>query len=384
MKERVRGIIVLYLNFWAKSILKRFRPYVIGITGSSGKTTTKYFVSKLLDASGKSSYVSTSNLNTKYGLPLAVLLIDNAPSNVWGWLFILLILPFRSIMLKKYPDFLVLEYAADQPGDIKMLTELVAPDIAVITSIGVAHIEIFKSEQNIIAEKSYLLEKTKEYAIVSESVYDKINPHNISARIVISQKVPFLKFDKIVHKTKGTELEISLGGKSYKKMFLFAGEHNLNNLRLAILACYFAGAGVKMLNGIEDLKPLPGRGERFLSKDEIMVIDETYNANPESMLAALNNLASIKYGRKVAILGEMKEIGPISSAAHLEIAKIAKRISDVTIGVGDGFKNCELDKWYPSVRELKENFGDIIKSGDVVLVKGSRSNKLEEVIEILK
>jgi len=102
------------------------------------------------------------------------------------------------------------------------------------------------------------------------------------------------------------------------------------------------------------------------------------------MLAALNNLASIKYGRKVAILGEMKEIGPISSAAHLEIAKIAKRISDVTIGVGDGFKNCELDKWYPSVRELKENFGDIIKSGDVVLVKGSRSNKLEEVIEILK
>lgn len=101
------------------------------------------------------------------------------------------------------------------------------------------------------------------------------------------------------------------------------------------------------------------------------------------MLASLKVLDSINYGRKIAVLGEMKEIGPISGKAHANIAKIAKKIADVVIGVGDNFKGYDLDYWYPSVRELKENIKDIIKGGDVVLFKGSRSNELEKAIKVI-
>jgi len=384
MKTVLKKYLSSYLNYWAMSAYRRFKPYVIGITGSSGKTTTKYFISQLLKSADKKTYLSATNLNTRFGLPLAILLIDNAPKNIIGWFAIVLLVPLKAILLKNYPDYLVLEYAADSPGDIKKLTELVSPEIAVITTLGVAHIEIFKNEQKIIDEKSELAEASKEYVIVPAKVYKKIKGKKITARVVIAEQVPFLRFENIKQNTKGTDLTIVLNEKKYKKTFSFAGEHNIDNLRLSILAAYYAGAGRKLVEGIEKLGPLPGRGRRIIGKKEIMIIDESYNANPESMYAALQNLNNIKYGRKVAILGEMKEISPISSKAHLEISTVATKLADVVIGVGAGFKECKLDKWYPNVRELKGEIEDILIKGDVVLLKGSRSNKLEEAIELIK
>lgn len=384
MKTMLKNLLISYINYWALSTYNRFKPYVIGVTGSSGKTTTKYFISQLLQASGKKTFVSKANLNTRYGLPLAVLLYDEAPSGILAWMIVVLSLPIKSIFVKNYPDYLVLEYAADLPGDIKKLTELIPPDIAVITSIGVAHIEIFKSEANIIAEKSLLAKAAKEYVIMPESVHAKIKSDGLSARIVIAEKVPFLSFENIKYKTKTVDLDVILDGKKHKLSFSFAGEHNISNLRLSILASYFSGANSKLINGVEKLAPLAGRGERFVGRKEIMIIDESYNANPESMLAALKNLDNIKYGRKVAILGEMKEIAPISERSHKEVSRIAKLIADLVIGVGEGFKGCELDKWYPNVRELKGDMEGVLQKGDVVLFKGSRSNLLEEAIELLK
>jgi len=139
-----------------------------------------------------------------------------------------------------------------------------------------------------------------------------------------------------------------------------------------------------LLDGIEKLSPLSGRGKRFIGRKEIMIIDESYNANPESMLASLRNFNDIKYGRKVAILGEMKEIAPISQKSHKEISKIAKMVADVVVGVGNGFKDCKLDKWYPDVRELNGEIENIVEKGDVILFKGSRSNCLEKAIELIK
>ena len=384
MKTFFKNLLISYLNYWALSTYNRFKPYVIGVTGSSGKTTTKYIISQLLQESGKKTFVSKANLNTRYGLPLAVLLYDEAPSGILAWTIVVLLLPIKSILFKSYPDYLVLEYAADLPGDIKKLTMLIPPDIAVITSVGVAHIEIFKSEASIIAEKLQLAKAAREYAIMPEGVYAKIKPDGVSARIVIAEKVPFLNFENIKYKVNAVDLDIVLDGKKHKLSFAFAGEHNLSNLRLSILASYFSGASSKLIDGVEKLVPLVGRGERFVGRREIMVIDESDNANPESMLAALKNLDNIKYGRKVAVLGEMKEIGPISERSHKEVSRIAKLIADLVIGVGEGFKDCELDKWYPNVRELKGDIESVLQKSDVVLFKGSRSNSLEEAIELLK
>jgi UDP-N-acetylmuramyl pentapeptide synthase len=382
MKDFLKKTLIVYLRFLSLSVYKRFRPYIIGVTGSSGKTTTKYFISKILKATGKDCCVSTTNLNTRFGLPLAVLLIDKAPNGFCGWLGAILIASTRALFLKKYPDYLVLEYAADLPGDIKEISKVFPPDIAVITSIGVAHLEIFKTESAIIKEKADLLEAAREYVIMPQSVYEKVKSRKIGARLIISEKVPFLKFEDIKFRANEIRLEITFASKKHSVSFPFAGEHNLSNLRLALLASYFAGADSGVVDAVGDLRPLEGRGKRFIGRKEVMIIDDSYNANPESMLAALRVLGDIKYGRRVAILGEMKEIGPISQKSHTEIAKIAKRLADITVGVGGGFKDCELDYWYPDVRELKRAVTGIIKKGDVVLFKGSRSNELERAIEV--
>jgi UDP-N-acetylmuramoyl-tripeptide--D-alanyl-D-alanine ligase len=381
--KALRGILIVYLTFLALSVRKRFRPYIVGVTGSSGKTTTKYFISKILRSSGKNCRVSSDNLNTKSGLPLAILLVDKAPRGFFDWLRTILVVSLRALFLSKYPDYLVLEYAADLPGDIKKISESFPPDIAVVTSIGVAHIEIFKNESAIIKEKVALLKAAREYAIVPQSVYERVKSEKINARLIIAEKVPFLRFDDIEYKANEISLKIIFASKAYPVSFQFAGEHNLSNLRLALLTSYFAGANSGVVDAVKCLRPLKGRGKRFVGRKEIMIIDESYNANPESMLVSLKVLGNIKYGRKVAVLGEMKEIGPISHKSHTEIARIAKVIADVTIGVGGGFKECKLDYWYPDVRELKRVIMDIIKKGDVVLFKGSRSNELEEAIEVV-
>ena len=119
----------------------------------------------------------------------------------------------------------------------------------------------------------------------------------------------------------------------------------------------------------------------MIGKKNVLLIDESYNANPLSMAAALDNLNQAGDGHKVAIIGEMKEIGPISQKAHLEVAKKAKDAADLVVGVGDGFKDLGLDKWYQNVEELTGEIDSLIREGDIVLVKGSHAVHLEKIIE---
>lgn len=386
MKKTLLKIVERELAYFARLMYLRFRPFVVGITGSSGKTTVRYMIYSLILASGKDVRSAQENLNTETGLPLAVLGIDKAPQKAIGWIWIFLKIPLVYLFTFKYPDILILEYAADKPGDIKYLINIVSPDVAVITNFGVAHIEAFKTLDKIAKEKWKLSEAASQVVVCPKQVLDKIDEADkIKAKVLVSGKKETAKAEDVKFNTNGTEFNLYLLGKKFSVKFPFWGDHNISNIEIASLAAVsVVGDNKKVAEGISKLELQAGRGRRFMAIRDILIIDESYNANPLSLAAALRNLKQAKYGRKVAIIGEMKEIEPIAIASHREIARLAKESADLVIGVGDKFEGLGLDMWYPNVEELSYKLDSILQSGDVVLIKGSHSVKLDKIIKKLE
>lgn len=386
MKKTLLKIVEKELAYFAHLTYLKFRPFVVGVTGSSGKTTVRYMIYSLVAASGKNVKSSQENLNTETGLPLAVLGYNKAPDKSIGWLWIFIKTPLIYLLTFKYPEVLVLEYAADKPGDISYLANIIPPDIAVITNFGVAHIEAFKTINKIIEEKWKLSEIATQIVICPKRVIDKVTDRiTIRAKILVAGEKNTAKAENVKFNTNGTEFDLYLLGKKFSVKFPFWGAHNISNIEIASLAAAsVVGDNKKVANAILALELQSGRGRRFMASKDILVIDESYNANPLSLAAALNNLKQAQSGRKVAIIGEMKEIKPISKVSHEEIARLAKQTADLVIGVGDKFEGLGLDMWYPNVEELSYKLDSILQSGDVVLVKGSHSVKLDKIVKKLE
>lgn len=379
-------IIEIELALLSRWILRRFHPFIIGITGSSGKTTTKYLTAQLLQAVTPSVASSSGNLNTKTGLPLSVLGYKKAPQNYLNWFFVAISAPIRALFTFNYPKFLVLEYALDLPGDMDKIISIARPDIVIMTNISSAHIEIFKTRENIAQEKWKLALSAREAVVLDrESLQAAKDFNKIEKNVYIIPSIKSAKAENIEVHTNKVHFDFYLNNVRREIDFKFFGPHNIRNLEMASFAAFLStGETEKILNSINKLSPLPGRGRRFLTKDEVLVIDESYNANPASMKAALDTLQGVKFARKVAVLGQMAEIGPISKEAHAKISQYAKKVSDYTIGVGEDMKDLGLDQWYQDVSELNSEIGSLLKKGDVVLVKGSRSNNLDKLIDYLE
>lgn len=387
MKEQIKRIFINELAFCARLIYNRFRPFVIAVTGSTGKTTVKYMTGVLLAAITDDLLVSQENLNSEYGLPLAMLGYKASPKNIFAWAWVFVSAPVRALSRFKYPKYIVLEYASDKPGDIKHLTSLVPPDVSIITNVGVAHLEAFKSVDAIAREKWEIALASSAKIITSEQVLMKTKSlPPVKADLVIVGSDKTIRAKNIKNLKNKTEFDLELCGRVYKGLELsLVGRHNIDNLMLAIMAVVaITGESKKVISAIGKIKAMEGRGRRFVTNSGIMVIDESYNANPVSMIAAIANLKQVGFARKVAILGEMKELGGISPRSHHEIAKIVKSVADYTVGVGEGFKNENLDKWYPTVEQLIRDLGTILGQDDTVLIKGSHSVELEKVVKKLE
>lgn len=387
MKEKLKKIIIGELAFCARFLYRKFRPFVIGITGSTGKTTTKYMTGELFKSVSDDCLVSSENLNSEFGLPLAMLGYAKSPQGILGWIEVFLSSPFRAILTFKYKKYLILEYASDKPGDMEHLISLVPPDITVITNIGVAHLQAFKTVDAIAKEKWNLAIAASDKVICDAKVAgtgEKISP--VKADVLVTGKANTAKASEVRSCKNKTEFNLQIMGQTYKNLETsFVGLHNIENLLLAVTAVVaVTGESAKVVRKIEKILPMEGRGKRSVTRKGTMIIDESYNANPASMVAAFGNLKQIGFGRKVAILGEMKELGEISSKAHSEVAKLAKTIADFTVGVGGGFRESNLDKWYANVEQLAKELDELINKGDTVLVKGSHSVGLEKIVSRLK
>ncbi len=400
-----------YLKFWAAGYLKRVNPEIIAITGSVGKTTTKEAIFEVLKIKfGKNVRKSEGNLNNETGAPVAVLGFKAAPSyeakNPFGWFPIITLAPFRSFFLKPI-KILVLEFAADKPGDIEHLTSFIKPKIGVLTAIGPAHIEFFGKLEKIIEEKTDLLRAlpvstsqggpTDGWAILNldddnvrkvsyggrwqKKTYAIENQADIRAKDIKTEIKNFcaksyfkIKYDnkeiKIEQKTLGTKANV------------------LASLAATAVGLLYEMKAAEIVKGLENVKPEKHRLNVLAGKKGTTIIDDAYNANPLSMEASLellNNLPIKRPSKKIAVLGDMLEIGKYSLDAHKEVGALAQKAADIVVAVGKAdAKKYHSQKYFSSIHKASQYLLNKIGRGDIVLIKASRGIGLEKLVEEIR
>lgn len=315
------------LNRIAREYRQTLKAKVIGVTGSAGKTTTKELLKTFLAKAGK-TYATQGNYNNHIGLPITIL---NCPKDA---------------------DFLVLEMGTNHPGEIAALCEVALPDVGVVTNVGTAHLEFFKTRAGIAAEKGVLLERSKEKFSSSTEEY---LPGNVET------DVPWLA-DALKD--------------------ILPGKHNVANAALAFaVASRFGVTKDDAVAALESFA-LPGSRWRRFTKDGVDYIDDTYNANPDSMIAALNAFAATPCdGKRVAVLGDMFELGENSIELHRKVFEHAMKLGiPLVIGVGEMSSQCICHLAYKSLDRLKCKFRFDVSAGDLVLLKASHSMNLGKLV----
>jgi UDP-N-acetylmuramoyl-tripeptide--D-alanyl-D-alanine ligase len=333
---------------------------VVGVTGSVGKTSVKDIARALLP--GK-VHANQQNFNTEIGLPLTIL---EAPADT---------------------DVLVLEMAMRGKGQIAELRAIAEPEVAVITNVGPVHVELLGSVEAIAAAKAEILDDLPPGGTAVAPVEaGMLEPH-------LERAPRLLRFGPggDVEATEArvadgvTEALIRTPLGSQRFHFPFTEAHNLTNALVAIAAGVALEADLAgMADRAADIGFSRFRGERLELPGGIVLVNDCYNANPVSMRAALDHLATLGAERSVAVLGEMGELGPESARYHREVGEHARAAGvDFVIGVGLPARDYDPDELVADPGEAAELLAARLEPGDAVLVKGSRSAGLETVAEQL-
>jgi UDP-N-acetylmuramoyl-tripeptide--D-alanyl-D-alanine ligase len=349
------------LQSLARAWRERLGARVLGITGSTGKTSVKDVARALLPARLQAS---PENFNTEIGLPLAVLGAEEGT------------------------EVLVLEMAMRGPGQIAELCAIAAPDVAVITNVGPVHVELLGSIEAIVAAKAEII--------------DGLRPGGTA--VVPAEPGPLEPYleraPKLIRFGPGGDVEavevMAEAGETDALVRTPAGEHpfklpfveayNLDNALAAIAAGVALGFDLAAM-----ADRAPGivfsrlRGELVELPENAILVNDCYNANPISMRAALDHLATLEAsGRRLAVLGEMRELGPNAAAYHREIGDYARRAGvELIIGVGELADAYAPDERVPDAHAAADALAAALGPGDAVLVKGSRAVGLERVAEKL-
>lgn len=396
----MKKIIQYILKMLSRAILAKYDPDVIGITGSVGKTSAKTAVHTVL-RDDFNVRASQKNYNTEIGLPLTIIGAANPAHNIFGWLKVFLqALSLLIIRCKKYPRILILEMAADHPGDIKYLVDFTKPKIGIITSVGPTHLEFFGSTEKVGQEKSNMIVNlhTDAYAVIN-------NDQKILVDIGQKTKAKLLSYG--LQKADLTATDIALnqesGGLSFKINYKFStAAVNLPNIlgQPAVYALLAAAAvGIiynfdlkKIVKRFSNFEPLPGRLNLLPGIKYTRIIDDSYNSSPMAARAALETLQQLKCnGKKYAVLGDMLELGSHTQKAHQEIGELAAKLGiDYLITVGErSTDTAESAKKFGMNPDRIFNFDnsanagrflqDRIQQGDLILVKGSAGMAMEKI-----
>lgn len=342
---------------------------VVGVTGSTGKTSTKDLIAALLSDKYK-VFKTKGNFNNDIGLPLMIL------------------------ELTSDYDVAVLEMGMSSLGEIELLASVARPDIGVITNIGLSHIENLKTQENILKAKMEISTFFNKENVLIVNGEDKLL-QNISSNVFKVKKIGYnheydVYASNIILREEETEFLAHAFGEEAVFNLPMAGKHNVLNTMLAIEVSECLGVSFKqMVKGLENLEATSMRLQ-VVKKQGLTIINDCYNASPDSMKSSLDVLSAYKNGRRVAILGDMYELGDESEKAHYEVGKYAKDKVDTLIVIGgyiknfkDGFDSDNIIM-YNTKEECIKELENIVKLDDVVLIKASRGVKLEDVVKKLE
>jgi UDP-N-acetylmuramoyl-tripeptide--D-alanyl-D-alanine ligase len=363
---------------------EQFSPKVLAITGSNGKTTTKEMIAAILEEAAfgrerlRGRILKTEgNFNNLVGLPLTLL------------------------RLRPRDKVAVVELGTNHPGEIQRLAEIADPDGGIITSVAAAHLEGLKSLAGVAREKGALYKNVRADGAIAVNVDDtrvkKLAVRYPGKKITYGKRGVVRARSWRLRGTSGMLFTLLAGRESRTVRLNYLGEHNLSNaLGAAALAL---GAGVKLdaiCRGLEKAKPFSMRMQ-IEEWQGIGVINDAYNANPASMKAALAALAEIPCrGRRIAVLGDMFELGRHAVAEHRALGKVAAvRAVDHLYLLGDQAGEVRRGALRGGMRPeqvtIGENPGDLgaqlratVKRGDWLLFKGSRGMKMEQVLAALR
>ena len=411
IKKIFKQIVTVIITWQAKLVLKRYKPKIIAITGSVGKTSTKDAIFTVL-SEFKNVRKSEKSFNSEIGLPLTILGIPNGWSNVFVW--IENIFHGFSLILwnHKYPEWLVLEVGAGKPGDIKSVAPWLSPDIVVITTFPdkPVHVEFFGSAEKIIEEKSALVFAVKKDGVLilnhdDEKVYAL---HRKSNCRTVSYGLNENATYKAIYPTylhakrdgidipKGISFKLEYNGNTFPVMLPhIVGLHYVGTALAALSVACEAGCDLlESINAISAYVTPAGRLSLIEGINNSTIIDDTYNASPVAMEAAVNVLKEMKGHRKIAVLGDMLELGKFTEETHREIGHELVGIADIIVTVGprakfivagaldNGFKAKDSYSFDSSHTAAKFLAG-IVEKGDLILIKGSQGVRLERAVEAI-
>jgi UDP-N-acetylmuramoyl-tripeptide--D-alanyl-D-alanine ligase len=412
MKKTFKKIIIFIITWEAKIILKKYHPKIIAITGSVGKTSTKDAIFTVL-SKFKTVRKSEKSFNSEIGLPLTILGSPNGWDDPFIWvenIFHGLYIIVRNI---NYPEYLVLEIGVGKPGDIKKnVAPWLKPDVVIVTRFPdkPVHVEFFASVDKIIEEKSALVYALKKDGILilnhdDEKVYSlhhKFNYKTISYGIGENSTYHAI-YPTYLYTNRnnikipnGISFKLEHDGNTFPVMLPnILGMHNIGQA-CAALACA-CELGCDLLDSIkaigEYITP-PGRLSLLEGINNSIIIDDTYNSSPVATESAIEVLKDIEGKRKIAVLGDMLELGKFTEEEHRLVGQKIIGIADILIVLGPrakfiaeealekGFiaKNVYL---FDSSRTVAKFLEGIVVEGDIVLIKGSQGVRLERAVEAI-
>lgn len=392
------------LAFLARAVVRKYRPKIVGITGTLGKTSTKKAVLAVMQDNFRARADSKS-MNTEIGFPLSILGRDMPGRSVLGWLGIFLyalgLLIFKT---KKFPEVLVLEYGADKPGDIRYLTGIARPDVAVLTAISMVHMELFGTLENVKKEKSTLVrELGKDGVAVLNADFPEVEKlkEKLPGRVItysLSGPADVCTSDLIQKWGEGVMCRIEHDGASVP-VFVpgVAGQTAIYSVMGGIAAGVAIGLNlVDMGQSLEGMVAPPGRMRYLAGIKNTVLIDDSYNSSPVAAQKALEFLGSypLEGASKFAVLGGMNELGTHTEAAHEELGRqVARQGIDWLLTVGQAgsiiaraARENGMDEGrvasFDTSPEAGKFLQDKISEGDVILIKGSQNGVFtEEVVK---
>jgi UDP-N-acetylmuramoyl-tripeptide--D-alanyl-D-alanine ligase len=352
---------------------KQYHKHVIGVTGSVGKTSTKEQLLICFNALGK-AYASSGNYNNHLGLPLS---LANLDLDV---------------------DFAIFEMGMSAAGEIAHLTNIAKPHVAIITSIAPAHLEFFSSTKEIAKAKAEIFQglDANGTAIINIDAPWAEYIVSIAKDLGIKHIITFSLQQKadcyfIAHHIEANKLHLKaqIASQTISYTLDTIGMHFAMNSLACLASVYTLGGDVaKSAKALASFAPLKGRGQKhqlLLSGKNITLIDDSYNANPTSMKAALDTLHATKGARKIAILGDMVELGDNTIEFHKDLSQILKQHNIQLIAVGTLCKhlyevmpNALKLAYFASQQDIK--IDDLVKNDDVILVKASNKTALHAFV----
>lgn len=395
-------------------MLRKYAPRIVAVTGSVGKTSAKDAIYRVL-ATSAHTRKSEKSFNSELGVPLTILGTPNGWSNPLAWLRNLLDGLSLILFKTRYPEWLVLEVGADRPGDISSLASWLPVDVAVITRLPEVpvHVEFFDSPEAVVEEKASLIKALKPSGVLVlyagerelERLRGRAGAHEVvtfglqTGADVRAEDTELLFEDGREHWPVGMKARLASNGIVVPvEVVSVAGTHAL----LPALAAAAVGAALKkpieeVVKGLESYDPPPGRMRLLRGVKDTLLIDDTYNSSPaavEAALHALDEIGSRALARKVAMLGDMLELGRHSAAEHKKAGALAAKTCDLLITVGfrardiaEGALDAGMpDKailQYEDARKAARELKLMLLQKDVILIKGSQSIRMERAVEEL-